>query len=168
MKTSSPKFIVPRFSDAISGHVSDLGWVFEYRDHSPEHVVRVGPMRVEQLLEQVFGSRKRDLFPEQFLYVDMDRIHRGDGIIPADEAVTRAEALLGWARTLTGCWDVLRESACLPITCCCGSSERKYVRFCDFIDANSSHGSSESCGRLASPVEMSCLPSRTVRDVCAI
>lgn len=65
-------------SAAVAAQPSDLGWIFEFRDQSPEYVARIGPMKVEQLLEQIFVTSQRDLFPEQFLFLDLDRVYRGD------------------------------------------------------------------------------------------
>lgn len=77
------------FSAALSAKVSDVGWVFEYRDQDPETVVRLGPMKVEQLIDQIFGTSAADIFPDQFLFLDIDRIHRGP--IQAEEALSRME-----------------------------------------------------------------------------
>jgi hypothetical protein len=78
------------FGPALNQRLSDIGWSFEFRDQSPEHLLRVGPMRVEQLLDQIFATDDRDLFPEQFLYVDLDRIVRAPPAIEASEAAARA------------------------------------------------------------------------------
>jgi hypothetical protein len=81
------------FSEAVGARSTDTGWVFEYRAQDPEHIVRVGPMKVQQLTEQILGTSEADLFPEQFLFVDIDRIFRRDPIPTADVAARMQDSL---------------------------------------------------------------------------
>ncbi len=80
------------FSGAIGTRPSDAGWVFEYHgDENPWHTVRVGPMTVDQLVGQVLATNQRDLFPDQFFFLDLDRVYQ-KAEIPAGDAVARAAA----------------------------------------------------------------------------
>jgi hypothetical protein len=78
------------FSEFAPGKLTDLGWVWEYHEKDPKLSVRVGPMKVEQLIEQLVATDKRDLFPEEFLFLDLDRLYNEDPIPPQD-AVARWE-----------------------------------------------------------------------------
>jgi hypothetical protein len=81
------------FSGLAPTKLTDVGWVFEYHEKDPKLSVRLGPMKVEQVIEQFVGTDKRDLFPEQFLFLDLDRLYNEDAI-PAGDAVARWEESL--------------------------------------------------------------------------
>jgi hypothetical protein len=81
------------FSGFASTKLTDVGWMFEYHESDPKLSVRLGPMKVEQVIEQFVGTDKRDLFPEEFLFLDLDRIYNDDPIA-TDGAVDRWEESL--------------------------------------------------------------------------
>lgn len=77
------------FSAALGDVMTDVGWILEYRRQDPQHIIRIGPMTVDQLIEQVLGTSERELFPDAFLFLDLDRMYK-ETPIAADNAVERA------------------------------------------------------------------------------
>jgi hypothetical protein len=58
---------------AVNSKPTDLGWVVEFQEKDPKHRITIAPMKVDQLVEQFVGTDKRELFPPEFLFVDIDR-----------------------------------------------------------------------------------------------
>jgi hypothetical protein len=77
------------FSAATSQKLTDVGYIFEYRERNPRYALRMGPMKIEQALEQYLFTEKRELFPDVFLWLDIDRT-----LVEADLSVSDAPSAL--------------------------------------------------------------------------
>jgi hypothetical protein len=93
------EWLVTRLSDGARSVLqpfgqkpSDSGWVFEFRSSEPQHVFRLGPMKVDQAITQVFRDKDPDHYPPQFLFFDIDRLYREPAT--TDEAKRRAHSSL--------------------------------------------------------------------------
>lgn len=93
-------------SDILNRSPSDVGLVLEYKDKDPLITVRVGPMRAEQAMAQLFRDKDVTHYPEQFLFLDLDRVH-------SEDRLKRPDALSQWRQrvdSLTKIGDALLRS----------------------------------------------------------
>ena len=74
---------------AVGRNTSDLGAVFEFKDADPLVSVRIGPMKAEQAMAQFFRDKSPSRYPEQFLFVDVDRVW-------ANETLDSSKAIASW------------------------------------------------------------------------
>lgn len=68
---------------------SDVGVVLEFKDQKPLINMRFGPMEAQQAMEQLFRDKDATRFPDQFLFLDIDRVY-------ADEHLRPSDALAKW------------------------------------------------------------------------
>jgi hypothetical protein len=71
-------------SARLDRKASDIGLVMEFKDKDPLLAIRLGPMRAEQAIAQFFRDQDLTRFPEQFLFLDVDRVHPNDRLKPAE------------------------------------------------------------------------------------
>ncbi len=74
---------------------SDVGWAFDFHEADPKHNLRIGPMKREQAMAQLFRDQTEANYPSQFLMIDLDRFYSDEERTPAADALER------WERTLT-------------------------------------------------------------------
>lgn len=66
----------PSILEPVGQKPSDSGWVFEFRTTEPEHLLRLGPMKPEQAMTQIFRDKEASNYPPEFLFLDLDRQYR--------------------------------------------------------------------------------------------
>lgn len=74
---------------SLDRKASDIGLVVEFKDKDPLVTTRLGPMKAEQAMAQFFRDKDVTHYPEQFLFLDLDRVHPNDRL-------KRSEALSQW------------------------------------------------------------------------
>lgn len=68
---------------------SDVGVVLEFKDKNPLITLRFGPMRARQAMDQFFRDKDPTHYPDDFLFVDIDRVQ-------PDERLKAKDALSKW------------------------------------------------------------------------
>jgi hypothetical protein len=77
--------------DLVGQPVSDAGWVYEFFDQNPKHMLRFGPMKREQAIGlNLFSEANKDLIPVEFLFVDVDSVF-SDVAMATEAAVAKME-----------------------------------------------------------------------------
>jgi hypothetical protein len=76
--------IAGALSASLDRTASDIGLVVEFKDKDPLVTTRLGPMRAEQAMAQFFRDKDVTHYPEQFLFLDLDRVHSNDRLKPAE------------------------------------------------------------------------------------
>lgn len=77
--------------NAVGSRPTDSAWVFEFHKSDPKHNLRIGPMTAEQAMRQVFRDQKPENYPDEFLFLDLDRIYN-QNLVPADGVLERWES----------------------------------------------------------------------------
>jgi hypothetical protein len=80
---------VPAAAGVLGRSPSDLGVVLEFKDKNPLVTMRFGPMRAEQAISQLFRDKDPTHYPDDFLFLDIDRVH-------PDETLKTRDALSQW------------------------------------------------------------------------
>jgi phosphoglycolate phosphatase-like HAD superfamily hydrolase len=78
---------------------TDVGWTFEFHGSDPRVTVRMGPMKSEQAMRQIFRVEDPALYPPEFLFLDVDRV-LADDPQPAHEIIARFNRALEHNLTL--------------------------------------------------------------------
>jgi hypothetical protein len=90
-----------QLSEVAGTRATDVGWVFEFRDKDPQITVRMGPMRSEQAVAQIFRVKDPELYAPDFLFLDVDRVI-SDQELPVERLSERLEKAIEHNRTLAG------------------------------------------------------------------
>jgi hypothetical protein len=76
--------VAPTAAAVVDRVPSDVGVVLEFKDKNPLVSMRLGPMRAEQAMSQFFRDKDPTHYPDNFLFLDIDRVHPDDGLKAKD------------------------------------------------------------------------------------
>lgn len=99
IRTHSPS--AAHLVEMVGAQPSDVGWQFDFHEGHPRITVRFGPMKAEQARTQLFRDNTETHYPEQFLFLDVDRV-LPELTLSAVEALEKSSDSLEKQRALVG------------------------------------------------------------------